>query len=116
MTRAPALMVALALLVRDPAPQEPKGEQPHGYSIPLIDLAAETGRRVVVDREAGWYRVRLMDNKHRRDCAYPGVVIQADGTIVTTTYGHWSEGESPYVVSVRLKLAELDASAEGLGG
>ncbi|MCK7518255.1 MAG: hypothetical protein MZV64_11305 [Ignavibacteriales bacterium] len=26
----------------------------------------------------------------------------------TTTYGHWTEGEEPYVVSVRLKLDELD--------
>ena len=32
-----------------------------------------------------------------------------DGTFVTTTYGHWTKGESPYVVSVRFKLAELDA-------
>jgi len=32
-----------------------------------------------------------------------------DDTIVTTTYGHWTNGESPYIVSVRLKLSELDA-------
>jgi len=31
---------------------------------------------------------------------------------VTTTYGHWSKGESPYIVSVRLKLSELDAMAK----
>jgi hypothetical protein len=43
------------------------------------------------------------------DCAYPPVEILPDGTIVTTTYGHWTEGEAPYIVSVRLKLAELDA-------
>ena len=57
----------------------------------------------------GQYRVRLMDNTKGSDCAYPGVVILPDGTIVTTTYGHWTEGESPYIVSVRLKLEELDA-------
>jgi hypothetical protein len=59
----------------------------------------------------GQYRVRLMDNKDRWDCAYPGVEILPDGTFVTTTYGHWTEGESPYVVSVRFKLPELDELA-----
>ena len=62
---------------------------------------------IIAHRE-GEYRVRLMDNKHRWDCAYPGVEILPDDTIVTTTYGHWTEGESPYIVSVRLQLAELD--------
>ena len=60
----------------------------------------------------GQYRVRLMDNTSRWDCAYPPVEVLPDGTIVTTTYGHWTKGESPYVVSVRLKLAELDAMAK----
>ncbi len=57
----------------------------------------------------GQYRVRLMDNTKGSDCTYPGVEVLADGTIVTTTYGHWTEGEPPYIVSVRLKLEELDA-------
>lgn len=57
----------------------------------------------------GQCRVRLMDNHKGADCAYPGVEILPDGTIVTTTYGHWTEGEKPYIVSVRLKLEELDA-------
>ena len=60
----------------------------------------------------GQYRVRIMDNKVRGDCAYPGLELLPDGTFVTTTYGHWTEGESPYVVSVRFKLAELDALAK----
>lgn len=59
----------------------------------------------------GQYRVRLMDNTKSADCAYPGVEVLPDGTIVTTTYGHWTEGEAPYIVSVRLKLEELDARA-----
>ena len=41
----------------------------------------------------------------------PGVEILPDGTIVTTTYGHWAAGEKPYVVAVRLKLNELDKLA-----
>ncbi len=60
----------------------------------------------------GQYRVRLMDNYKGGDCAYPGVERLPDGTIVTTTYGHWKPGEAPYIVSVRLKLNELDEFAE----
>jgi len=60
----------------------------------------------------GQYRVRLMDNKKGADCAYPGVEILPDGTFVATTYGHWTEGEQPYIVAVRFKLSELDAKAK----
>jgi len=62
----------------------------------------------IVQGQEGQYRVRIMDNKKGSDCAYPGVLILADGTIVTTTYGHWSAGESPYIMTVRFKLSELD--------
>ena len=65
----------------------------------------------LVEGKPGQYRVRLMDNTKGADCAYPGVEILPDGTIVTTTYGHWNAGEVPYIVSVRLKLEELDARA-----
>ncbi len=60
----------------------------------------------------GQYRVRLMDNHDGADCAYPGVEVLPDGTIVTTTYGHWRPSEPPYVVSVRLTLSQLDQLAE----
>ncbi len=63
----------------------------------------------IVKGREGQYRVRLMDNHVRGDCAYPGVEVLPDQTIVTTTYGHWTKGESPYIMSVRLKLSELDA-------
>ena len=59
----------------------------------------------------GQYRVRLMDNFNRWDCAYPGLELLPDGTFVTTTYGHWEKGAKPYIVSVRLKLSELDERA-----
>lgn len=62
---------------------------------------------IVLGRE-GQYRVRLMDNTKDWDCAYPGVEVLPDGTFVTTTYGHWIEGQSPYVVSVRFTLKEID--------
>ena len=66
----------------------------------------------IVNGREGQYRVRLMDNHKSADCAYPPVEILPDDTLVTTTYGHWAKGESPYIVSVRLKLSELDAIAK----
>jgi hypothetical protein len=65
---------------------------------------------IVAGRE-GQYRVRLMDNRKAADCAYPGVEVLPDGTCVATTYGHWTEGEQPYIVSVRFTLADLDELA-----
>ena len=66
----------------------------------------------ILNGREGQYRVRLMDNTKGADCAYPPVEILLDDTLVTTTYGHWTKGESPYIVSVRLKLSELDALAK----
>jgi hypothetical protein len=84
------------------------------------DWVAWVGRYTdIVKGTEGSYRVRLMDNHKGHDAAYPGVEILADGTIVTTTYGHWTLGEMPYIVSVRLKLLELDrkvAAARGSTG
>ncbi len=61
----------------------------------------------------GQYRVRLMDNKKGADCAYPALELLPDGTIVATTYGHWVEGQEPFITSVRFTLDELDAAAPG---
>jgi hypothetical protein len=60
----------------------------------------------------GQYRVRLMDNRHEWDTAYPGLELLPDGAFVTTTYGYWTEGEQPYIVSVRLRMEELDDLAD----
>lgn len=65
---------------------------------------------IIAGRE-GQYRVRLMDNHKGADCAYPGVEVLPDGTFVTTTYGHWTPDEAPYIMSVRFTLPELDARA-----
>jgi hypothetical protein len=65
----------------------------------------------LVSGKEGQYVVRLKDNKNGADCAYPGVEVLPDGTVVTTTYGHWSAGQKPYILSVRLKLSELDELA-----
>lgn len=66
----------------------------------------------IVSGNEGQYRIRLMDNHKGGDCAYPGVEVLPDGTIVTTTYGHWTPNEQPYIMSVRLKLTELDELAK----
>ncbi len=60
----------------------------------------------------GEYFFRIKDNTKGADCAYPGVEAMPDGAFVTTTYGHWSEGESPYILSVRIDPKELDRSAK----
>ncbi len=76
------------------------------------DWVAWVGRyEDIVQGREGQYRVRLMDNHKGADCAYPGVEVLPDGTFVTTTYGHWTPGEAPYIASVRLKLTELDRRA-----
>jgi len=76
------------------------------------DWVAWVGRYedIAAGRE-GQYRIRLMDNHRGADCAYPAVELLPDGTIVTTTYGHWTPGEAPYIVSLRIRLAELDELA-----
>jgi hypothetical protein len=55
--------------------------------------------------------VRLMDNTKAWDCAYPGLEVLPDSTIVATTYGHWDKGEPAFIVCVRVTPAELDALA-----
>ncbi|MCL2518756.1 MAG: glycoside hydrolase [Oscillospiraceae bacterium] len=62
----------------------------------------------IVNNREGQYRVRIMENFGKPDCAYPTVDILADGTIFTSTYGHWTQGEPPYIVGVRFKINELE--------
>ncbi len=66
----------------------------------------------LVDGRAGQYFVRLKDNTKGADTAYPGVEVLPDGTFVTTTYGHWDQGEQPYIRSVRFRLTDLDRLAK----
>ncbi len=70
----------------------------------------------ILEGREGQYRVRLMDNTKGADCAYPGVEVLPDGTFVATTYGHWAEGEAPYIVSIRFRLPELDELAKSQDG
>ena len=69
----------------------------------------------IVEGREGQYRVRMMKNHYGADCAYPALEALPDGAFIATTYGHWIEGEKPFIVSVRFTLEELDARAEKLG-
>ncbi|MCB0546059.1 MAG: exo-alpha-sialidase, partial [Phaeodactylibacter sp.] len=66
----------------------------------------------LAEGKEGQYRIRLKDNTLGFDTAYPALELLPDGTIVATTYGHWDEGEAPYILSVRFKLEEIDALAK----
>ena len=80
----------------------PKSLRPHPFQ---GDWIAWVGTyEQLVSGSDGQMVIRLQDNKKSADCAYPGVEILADGTVVTTTYGHWENDKSPFILAVRLKL------------
>jgi hypothetical protein len=58
---------------------------------------------------SGQYRIRLKKNHQGFDCGYPGVEILPDGTIVATTYGHWVEGEPPFILCLRFPINLCDS-------
>ena len=62
----------------------------------------------ILEGREGQYRIRILDNHVRGDCAYPAVLKQEDGTIVVITYGHWTPGESPWIACRRLSMPDLD--------
>ena len=62
----------------------------------------------IVQGKLGQYRVRLARNTFGWDCGYSGLHALPDGTFVATSYGHWTEAEQPYVITVRFKLDEVD--------
>ena len=96
----------LFVTFRDQAPSSPWRGDWVGWLGRYEDL-----RRGKRDPWAGEARVRLMDNLYRADTAYPGLELLSDGTFVTTTYGHFTPGEEPWIASVRFTTAELDAAA-----
>lgn len=87
-----------------------RSNTPRGHKAPTEgDWVAWVGTyEDLVKGSEGQYHVRLKDNTRGADCAYPGVEVLPDGTFILTTYGHWEQGKAPYILSVRLKLAELD--------
>ncbi len=63
----------------------------------------------IVNGTDGEYKILLKQNQKGGDCAYPGVEILPDETIVATTYGHWTKDEPPYILSVRINPEDLNA-------
>ena len=55
----------------------------------------------------GDYRIRIKNNFNSWDSTYPGVEVLPNGTIVTTTYGHWDEEGKPYIISMQLDLKHI---------
>ena len=94
--------------------QEAKAQTFETYlRIPVVDLDQDLFRQVIVDKEPGQYlghptTLLLEDNEKDWDTTYPGVELLADGTFISTTYGHWENGEEPYILSVRFSLKETD--------
>lgn len=62
----------------------------------------------LVNGREGQYRVFIMKNSRGSDCGYPGIVVLPDDTVVATSYGHFTDGEPAYVMTVRFKPEELD--------
>lgn len=62
----------------------------------------------LVSGREGQYRVFMMKNYRGSDCGYSGIAVLPDDTVVATSYGHFTEGEPAYVMTVRFKPEELD--------
>jgi hypothetical protein len=55
-----------------------------------------------------------MDNTDAWDAAYPGLVRLPDGRLVTTTYGHWTANQPPWIATIQLDPRALDRSMRSL--
>ena len=75
------------------------------------EATAQMGDYTCTYASTGEYSIRIKDNTKGYDCAYPALERLPDGTILATTYGHWREGEAPYILSVRIRLEETDLLA-----
>ena len=79
------------------------GQQPRGYTIPTLDIAGETHRQVVVDREAGQY------------LGHPSTLLLPDERTVLVAYpkGHGKGGVVKFrnIRARSLKTAAAKAAA-----
>lgn len=95
-----------------------RDKTPEGYSSPTEgDWVGWVGTwkdlmRARTGTPVGQYRVRLADNHQGADCAYPTIEVLPGGTFVAITYGHWTPGAEPYILSVRFTLGQLDQVRE----
>ena len=77
------------------------------------ELARKAGAVVLKETRQG-YGWALRRGLQEADADYI-ILSEPDGTFVATTYGHWTPGEEPYIVSVRFTLDELDAKLREAG-
>jgi hypothetical protein len=61
----------------------------------------------ILERRPGSLRIRLKDNHHKWDCAYPAIELMPDDMLVMTTYGHWEPNKPPYILSLRFPVTDL---------
>ena len=103
---APARFAALQQACQDCDPAQLRAQA--GPASPTHgDWVAWIGRyEDLAEGREGQYRLRLKDNTQGTDCAYPALEVLPDGSILATTYGHWTAGEAPWILSVRLDLRE----------
>src|SRR5512136_1466844 len=75
---ATLMRLVLAGITSAPAAFAQPATPPRGYSIPLVDLSADTSRQTVVDREPGQY------------LGHPTTVLLEDGRTMIAVYpkGH----------------------------
>jgi hypothetical protein len=60
----------------------------------------------------GQYRIKLLHSHAGADCGYSGLECLPGGTLVATTYIKYRPGPKKHsIVSLRFKLAEIDAKA-----
>lgn len=92
----------LLVALRDVAPESPT----RGHFIVWVGHYDD-----LVQGRPGQYRAKLLHNHARMDCGYAGLELLPDATFVATTYGRDrpEEDAKHAVVSIRFKLAELDA-------
>lgn len=60
----------------------------------------------IVNGREGQYRILIKKNYDGWDCAYPGLELLPDGTLLTVTYGHWEEGKPPYILAVHIDVGK----------
>jgi hypothetical protein len=74
-TPAISLLAAVVMASKFACGQSSFAPPPCGYRLPLIDLAAETNRQVIVDRETGQYlghpTTVLLEDNQTMLCVYP---------------------------------------------
>ena len=62
----------------------------------------------LINGTEGEYKIRLKDSVAASDCGYAGLHVLEDNTIVAVSYVRPNKEESPYIISVRLNLNELE--------